>query len=142
MASARYILDTNILTAILKRDPVATVRVNLALQANAEFVMCPVVFYEIRRGLLHKDARKQLGFLLRYVSTYTWDDLKRTDWEQAAELWAECGDLCGRAHASRRNRIDHALDIVRILLLGGRPRAALKCNGAGSDHIDPDLLRA
>jgi len=89
MAGARYVLDANILTAILKRDPVATGRVNSALQSNAEFVMCPVVFYEVYRGLLHKDARKQLGFLLHYIGTYTWDDLKRPDWEQAAELWAE-----------------------------------------------------
>ena len=89
MAGARYVLDANILTAILKRDPVATGRVNSALQSNAEFVMCPVVFYEIYRGLLHKDARKQLGFLLRYIGAYTWDDLKRPDWEQAAELWAK-----------------------------------------------------
>ncbi len=89
MASTRYILDTNILTAILKRNPVVIEHANSALQSNAEFVMCPVVFFEIYRGLLHRDANKQLDFLLRYVGTYTWDDLKRPDWEQAAQLWAE-----------------------------------------------------
>lgn len=114
MASARYVLDTNILTAILKKNPEVTGRVNSALQSNAEFVMCPVVFYEIYRGLLQKDAKKQLGFLLRYISTYTWDDLKRPDWEQAAQLWAELrrkgvtasdADLLIAAYALQRRAI-------------------------------------
>lgn len=125
MASARYVLDANILTAILKRDPIATGRATTALQSNAEFVMCPVVFYEIYRGLLYRDARKQLGFLLGYSDTYIWDDLKRPDWEQAAELWAE----------SRRNGVTVS-DTDLLIAAYAIQRSAVVVT-ANTDHFLP-----
>ena len=39
------------------------------LAANANIILSPVVFYEIKRGLLKKDARKQLGFFDQLVTT-------------------------------------------------------------------------
>ena len=90
MPSAKYVLDANILTAILRKDRTATERMNRALQSNAEFVMCPVVFFEVYRGLLHKDARKQLGFMLLYFDTYTWDDLKRPTGSRQPDYGPNC----------------------------------------------------
>jgi predicted nucleic acid-binding protein len=59
-----------------------------------------VVFYEVYRGLLHLDARKQLTFFLNLAATLTWDDLTQVDWETAAHLWADLrrnGRLVGDA---------------------------------------------
>jgi tRNA(fMet)-specific endonuclease VapC len=88
MSGLRYVLDTNIVAAILRKEPVTIAQLQAALQADAEFLICPVVFYEVYRGLLHKDAKRQLAFFLQYVATFTWEDLARDDWEQAAQLWA------------------------------------------------------
>ena len=39
--------------------------------------MCPVVFYELRRGLAHRDARRQLDELDTFARTLRWVDYDR-----------------------------------------------------------------
>jgi predicted nucleic acid-binding protein len=56
----RYVLDTNILAAFLRDESEVVKRISEAAQANAEFLLCPIVFYEILRGLLHRGAKTQL----------------------------------------------------------------------------------
>jgi len=111
---ARYVLDTNIITAILRKETRATSRLSRALASNAEFLICPVVFYETYRGLLHRDAKDQLDFFLEYVATFTWEDLRRQDWQAAAHLWSRLraqgqqgqdADLLIGAYAARRGAV-------------------------------------
>ncbi len=83
-----YVLDTNIVTGILKKDARIVSRLRQALTANANIILSPVVFYEIKRGLLKKDARKQLGFFEQLATRFQWDDLRRLDWDMAADTWA------------------------------------------------------
>ena len=85
---SRYVLDTNIISALLRYENkiVKYTAQNAAL--NAEFLLCPIVFYETLRGLLHRDAKKQLQRFLNYAATLTWDDFNQADWEKAAESWA------------------------------------------------------
>jgi tRNA(fMet)-specific endonuclease VapC len=97
--TARYVLDTNIISALLQKNRTTARFVEQALLANAELLMCPVVFYEIYRGLLHRDARKQKGFFLQLTDRLSWEDLTREDWEQAAEVWAKLRSA-GRAIGS------------------------------------------
>ena len=54
-----------------------------------DFYMCPVVFYELRRGLAHRDARRQLGELETFARTLRWVDYDRSMWTDAAQLWAD-----------------------------------------------------
>ncbi len=84
----RYVLDTNIMSAILRKEPGVIHHVSLALLANAEFLLCPVVFYEILRGLERRDAKKQRTYFLRFVETFTWDDFTKLDWQLAAQTHA------------------------------------------------------
>lgn len=115
MTAPRYVLDTNILTALLRREESAAQRMQQALIADAEFLMCPVVFYELYRGLLHQDAKRQQSFFLQFTATFTWDDLAREDWAEAAQLWARLrrsgrsigndADLLIGTFAVRRNAI-------------------------------------
>jgi tRNA(fMet)-specific endonuclease VapC len=109
-----YVLDTNIFTAILRKEPKAVEQAEKALATNAEFLLCPVVFYEVYRGLLHRDAKRQLSFYLQFVTGFTWDDLDREDWRAAAQRWADLrrggyavddADLLIGTYAARRNAI-------------------------------------
>ncbi|HEY4688808.1 MAG TPA: PIN domain-containing protein [Anaerolineae bacterium] len=83
-----YLLDTHVITGILKRDAKVAGRLRRALDADARIVISPVVYYETRRGLLKRDAKKQLGFFEQLAETFHWDDLLRPDWETASEWWA------------------------------------------------------
>lgn len=85
---ARYVFDTNIFTAILRQEPLIAQRL-AKVDAAAEFLLCPLVFYEVQRGLLHRDAKRQLAFFMSYAATFIWDDFNQTDWRQAAQVWAE-----------------------------------------------------
>lgn len=108
-------LDTNIVTGILKKDARVVSRLRQALTANAAITLSPVVFYEVKRGLLKKDARKQTGFFEQLAGTFHWDDLQRLDWDSAAKIWAEAthighspssdADLLIATHARRLNAV-------------------------------------
>ena len=89
MTSQAYLLDTNVMTGILKKDARILDRISQALAADAHLILSPVVFYEIKRGLMRRDARRQLGFFEQLIKTLWWNDLQRTDWQRAAELWAD-----------------------------------------------------
>jgi predicted nucleic acid-binding protein len=86
--TSRYVLDTNIVTALLRHQTTLIAHTARAAAANAEILLCPVVFYEALRGLLYRDAQKQRQRLLDYTAAFIWDDINLADWEKAAELWA------------------------------------------------------
>jgi len=86
--TTRYVLDTNIITALLRRDPQLVQQAARAAESGADLLLCPVVFYEILRGLLHRDAKKQLQQFLDYAAALLWEDFTRQDWQKAAEVWA------------------------------------------------------
>ncbi|MBI5292832.1 MAG: PIN domain-containing protein [Chloroflexi bacterium] len=110
-----YVLDTNIVTGILKKDARVVSRLRQALAANAMIALSPVVFYEVKRGLLKKDAHKQMGFFEKLANTFQWDDLQRPDWDSAAQIWAAAtrvghspssdADLLIATHARRLNAV-------------------------------------
>lgn len=85
-----YLLDTNIVTAILRKDPHVTERLRTELAANAKILISAVVYYEIKRGLLKRDALRQLAAFEEMARNLEWVDVNRSHWEAAAALWAEC----------------------------------------------------
>ena len=88
-----YLLDTNVISLILRRDRVVERKTEQVLAANALVVLSPVVFYEIERGLLKRDAKKQKEFFENLISKFEWHDIDRIDWEEAAQLWMERENL-------------------------------------------------
>lgn len=84
-----YVLDTNIVSYILKANFEVNRRFALASAAGHRFLGCPVVWFEIRRGLLHRDAKVQITAFEELFVTFHWDDYTRADWQLAAELWAQ-----------------------------------------------------
>jgi tRNA(fMet)-specific endonuclease VapC len=112
MSSPTYVLDTNTLSDVLRRNETVVAHFADALKRNALFILCPVVFYEVYRGLLHKGATRQIAALREFTGHFHYEDLSRDDWEEAAELWAELrrrgqqtadADLIIGVYASRRN---------------------------------------
>jgi predicted nucleic acid-binding protein len=85
---ASYVLDTNIVSLILRGD--TQVRENFEKIVNPDNIIlgCPVVWYELRRGLVAKDARRQVRRFEALFATFQWQNLTFRDWSLAATLWA------------------------------------------------------
>jgi tRNA(fMet)-specific endonuclease VapC len=83
----KYLLDTNIITTLIKGDP----RVLAQLEAHLVdgVYLCQLVFYEAMRGLLWKNATTKIQTLERLRLRLGWFQLLESDWEQAGVLWAQ-----------------------------------------------------
>jgi tRNA(fMet)-specific endonuclease VapC len=97
----RYIIDTNIITAIMKDKEKVKRRAQEAILMGDNIFINGISYYEIKRGLLAKDARKQLQFFDLLCNEY---DLILLDiqsiFDRAAEIYAELhqkGELIGDA---------------------------------------------
>ena len=89
----KYLLDSNIVTCILRRRQVDFCVIRKfqdVLRANARILISPIVFYEVARGLYHKDARKQLNALEVLVEESVWCEFESITWDAGARLWADC----------------------------------------------------
>ncbi len=85
----RYVLDTNIISLLLRRNEAVTKRYRLARLADDTIIGCPIVWYELQRGLLAQDAQKQIGQFATLFATFIWQEYARNDWELAADLWRQ-----------------------------------------------------
>ncbi|MBI5301451.1 MAG: hypothetical protein HY868_04885 [Chloroflexi bacterium] len=57
-----YLLDTNIISLLLRRNQSVEQRAEDSFVANDVLVLSPIVYFEIKRGLLKRDAQKQSAF--------------------------------------------------------------------------------
>jgi tRNA(fMet)-specific endonuclease VapC len=112
--SRSLLLDTMVLSAVLRKEPVTQQRLALEIAQNATVLVSPVVYFELRRGLLKKDAQRLLQYLDVIIAPLLWIDVTRGDWETAASLWAktqraghpiEDADLIIAAQANRRDAV-------------------------------------
>jgi predicted nucleic acid-binding protein len=85
----KFLIDTNIITYVLReREPVLS-KLSEALNIENVFVSSDVVDYEIRRYLVLKNAKRQLERYEALSRDWLPVNLTRTDWRAAASLWAE-----------------------------------------------------
>ena len=61
MTSPQVLLDTDILSAVMRREPVAISHAQRYLAAHSRFTISTITRYEILRGLKAKDALVQLA---------------------------------------------------------------------------------
>lgn len=90
---AKYLLDTNVLSSILRKNEAGQAyhkKLLSVLNANALILMSPVVYYEIVRGLYKIQANKPLSFLEKLMTLFEWQDLDRSTWDTGAKLWVLC----------------------------------------------------
>ncbi|MBP0027375.1 PIN domain-containing protein [Roseofilum sp. Guam] len=85
-----YLLDTNIVSLIMRQDAIIIQNFGLYRAQNQNLLMCGVTYFEIRRGLLVKNAtgqmRKSEAFM-KIVPIVTLDDMEI--FEQAAAIHAD-----------------------------------------------------
>ena len=93
----RFVLDSNIISGVLRRNPVVIARVAEASRSNARVYLCPVVYYEVRRGLLERSASRQLQEFESLAASLLWADFGRAMCDDAAQTWAACRRR-GRPH--------------------------------------------
>jgi predicted nucleic acid-binding protein len=86
---ARYSLDSNVVTAILKKHVAVLATLKARLKASHEIIVCPFVYYEVQRGLLDLGAQVQLKALASFVSPLRWLEFNREIWNAAAEGWVK-----------------------------------------------------
>ena len=86
--SRSLLIDTSIFSKILRKDPHVTPTLHEELMDGSTVLVSPLVYYELRRGLLRKDSQRLMQALNDLVTRYLWIDVTRSDWDTAASLWA------------------------------------------------------
>jgi tRNA(fMet)-specific endonuclease VapC len=84
-----YVLDTNIISLLLRRDSGVLTRFEAILTDDNLIIGCPLVWYEVQRGLLKRDARRQLQEFNALFAAFAWQDYTSADWILASQLWAD-----------------------------------------------------
>ena len=83
-----YLLDTNVVSDYLRGRPEIVDRVSRVIDAGEIVGLCPPVHYEVTRGLLRVDARRQLEkYYLEFVPMMSLLPVLHDDWNEAAQLW-------------------------------------------------------
>ena len=112
MSPSVVVLDTTAFSGLLyAREPLFE-RFRGERRKNTEFLLCPVVWYETRRGLQKIGAVRKLQRLNQIAPFFRWQNLDRADWLLAADTWAALAmqgrtpgdaDLLIAVFAGRRN---------------------------------------
>ncbi|TAE52954.1 MAG: type II toxin-antitoxin system VapC family toxin [Nostocales cyanobacterium] len=85
-----YLLDTNIVSAILKENPKANNQLKMLNRQKEEVFISAMTYYEIERGLLAVKAVKQLSNFENWVKKYQvllLDDM--AIFKKASEIYAD-----------------------------------------------------
>ncbi|MGF1471652.1 MAG: type II toxin-antitoxin system VapC family toxin [Rubrobacteraceae bacterium] len=99
-ASPPVLLDTDILSAILRGDAVVTARAQDYLRVHQRFALSIITRYEILRGLKAKRATKQQAAFDRFCAASTVLPLSDAIVVRATEIYAalyQRGELIGDA---------------------------------------------
>lgn len=84
-----YVLDSNIVSALIRSIPSVTKQFDELATPDNRFFGCPMVWHEVRRGLLAKGASGQMVRFEQLFSTFDWQDYTRQDWSLAAVWWVQ-----------------------------------------------------
>jgi tRNA(fMet)-specific endonuclease VapC len=84
-----YLLDSNMISFILEDNKKVVAEFEERVEASHMFLACPVVYFEVRRGLLARDSRTKMGAFEALFTTFDWQDYNHADWTLATELWKE-----------------------------------------------------
>jgi tRNA(fMet)-specific endonuclease VapC len=108
------ILDTNVVSEILSNNPTVCRRFWQATVHDSTALMSPMVYFEVRRGLLKTNSQHLMQKLDELIEPFLWIETTRGDWEEAAQLWATTrrqgrtvhdADLIIAAQANRRGAV-------------------------------------
>jgi predicted nucleic acid-binding protein len=120
-----YVLDTSIISLILREHPTVTARLNTVTTSANHILGCPMVWYEARRGLRYRDAKSQMGLFLKLFSTFEWQEYTREDWTLASDWWAQ-----------RRKTGKPIADADLLIAVFARNRNAILISDNEKDFVD------
>lgn len=84
-----YVLDTNIIAAILKDNEMVKGKMSKAVLDGDEIFVNGISYYEIKRGLLAANATKQLNLFIQFCSKFPVLLLDTMPiFDEAAEIYA------------------------------------------------------
>ena len=83
-----YALDSNIVSYMLKEDADVISHYREAFDDGGDFVIPPIVFYEIQRGLLAKNLKKRLVKFSTLCQKIRQVDFNNLVWQKAAQIYA------------------------------------------------------
>ena len=84
----RYLPDTNIVSLLVRENATLDRKLIEAKASGAVFVLCPVVIYEVERGLKRIGAPRLIAKYKRLTSGWEYLDFTRQAWLKASELWS------------------------------------------------------
>jgi predicted nucleic acid-binding protein len=85
-----FLIDADTFSYVLSKDQKVIYKLKDVLKKNAEILICPVVFYEIKRGMLQKEMTRKLIDFSELISFHSWREFGVETWNKGAEFWAEC----------------------------------------------------
>ena len=100
MALPQVVLDTDILSAIMRRDPIVNPKARAYLAEHGRFTFSILTRYEIRRGLQAKGANQQVTVFDRFCNRNTILPVTEEVAVKAADIYADLsrrGELIGDA---------------------------------------------
>ncbi len=100
LTPAPVLLDTDTLSAVLRRNPILAPKEQVYLRVHRRFTFSTMTRYEILRGLKAKNATRQLVAFDRFCAANTILPLTDAIIVQAAEIYADLyrrGELIGDA---------------------------------------------
>ena len=83
-----YVLDSNIISYMLKGNLAVIEHYRRQDTMNHEFIIPPIVVYEVRRGLLAKKLYKRLEAFEQLCHKIQYMDFDKTVWQEAAQIYA------------------------------------------------------
>jgi len=83
-----YALDSNIISYMLKEDADVIIRYRQAFDDGIDFVIPPIVFYEVQRGLLAKKLNKRLVKFNELCQKIKQREFDMSVWQKAAQIYA------------------------------------------------------
>jgi len=117
----RYTLDTNIISEYLKGNKTIKEELSKLFLSGEKIYISGVVYYEIKRGLLHIDAKKQLSTFNELCKSF---ELLLLDnliiFDKASEIYADLkgrGLLVGDEQTGDNDIYIASLTIIRNLTL-------------------------
>ena len=83
-----YALDSNIVSYMLKNDYDVIARYRQVFDDGSNFVIPPIVFYEVQRGLLAKKLNKKLATFNVLCQKIKQAEFDMSVWQKAAQIYA------------------------------------------------------
>ncbi|MCL2089267.1 MAG: PIN domain-containing protein [Oscillospiraceae bacterium] len=82
-----YAIDSNIISYFLKKDEIIRNKIRTEIENDNYFIIPPIVYFEVKRWLVLKQANAQMREFERLCEKITIGEMNRFIWEKAIEIY-------------------------------------------------------